>query len=105
MITIFLLLSSVITLIGCNNGCKHLNDASLIVVDEKIEPTCESNGLSEGSHCSLCGEIIEYQETIPSLGHTYKKIEKETVKNNYNLDDAITLGKSKIYNQFYENKE
>lgn len=30
--------------------------------------------------------------------------EKETVKNNYNLDDAITLGKSKIYNQFYENK-
>ena len=77
IITIFLLLSSVITLIGCNNNCEHLKDTSLIVVDEKIEPTCESNGLSEGSHCSLCGEIIEYQEIIPSLGHTYKKIEKE----------------------------
>lgn len=30
--------------------------------------------------------------------------EKEIVNNIYNLDDAITLGKSKIYNQFYNNK-
>ncbi len=40
------------------------------VVDEAVEPTCTSTGLTEGSHCSECGEIIVAQQEIPILDHT-----------------------------------
>ena len=33
--------------------------------------TCLANGLTEGSKCSVCGEIIKAQTTIPALGHSY----------------------------------
>ena len=41
-----------------------------IVVDEAVLPTCVSDGLTEGSHCSLCMEILIPQEKISALGHT-----------------------------------
>ncbi len=42
-----------------------------IVIDEAVEPTCKT-GLTEGSHCSVCGTVIEAQETIPAtFPHTY----------------------------------
>lgn len=39
-----------------------------IVKDEAVEPTDTEPGLTEGSHCSLCGEIIVKQEEIPAKG-------------------------------------
>ena len=39
-------------------------------IDEAVLPGCTTNGRTEGSHCTICGEIITAQETIPSLGHT-----------------------------------
>ena len=62
---------------SCNVECEHLKDSSLIAIDEKIEPTCEKDGLSEGSHCAKCGKIINKQEIIPALGHSYVAIESE----------------------------
>ncbi len=35
------------------------------------EATCEENGLTEGKKCSICGEILVAQITIPSKGHNY----------------------------------
>ena len=32
--------------------------------------TCTETGLTEGKKCSVCGEIITAQETIPAKGHT-----------------------------------
>ena len=38
-----------------------------IVIDKAIEPTYTKTGLTEGSHCSVCGKVIVKQEVIPVL--------------------------------------
>ena len=46
------------------------------VIDKAISATCTSNGLSEGSHCSICNTIITEQTVIQTTGHsmTSKKV-------------------------------
>ena len=41
-----------------------------IEVDEKVPATCTKTGLTQGSHCSVCHEIIDKQETIEKSEHT-----------------------------------
>lgn len=41
-------------------------------IDEAVEPTCTKAGLSAGTHCSVCGEVLQEQEAVPALGHRYK---------------------------------
>ena len=41
------------------------------VKDEAVEATCEKDGLTEGSHCSVCKKVLKAQETIPSTGHKF----------------------------------
>ena len=40
-----------------------------VVVDEAVNPTCMTTGLTEGSHCSYCGEVYVAQEEIPISVH------------------------------------
>ncbi|MGM9631855.1 MAG: hypothetical protein ACI3XL_02030 [Eubacteriales bacterium] len=40
------------------------------VVDEAVAPTCTATGLTEGKHCSVCGEVLVAQQTVDALGHT-----------------------------------
>ena len=42
-----------------------------IVTDPAVPATCTKTGLTEGSHCSVCGEVIEEQQETPVLGHDY----------------------------------
>ena len=42
-----------------------------IVKDKAILATCEENGLTEGSHCSVCNKILVAQEVVVSTGHDY----------------------------------
>ncbi len=41
-----------------------------LVVDDAIAPTCTSSGLTEGTHCSTCGDVIVAQQTVPAPGHS-----------------------------------
>lgn len=39
------------------------------VIDEPVSATCTSNGLTEGSHCSVCNTILVKQNTVNAKGH------------------------------------
>ncbi|MBQ2989293.1 MAG: leucine-rich repeat protein [Clostridia bacterium] len=41
-----------------------------VTVDAAIEPTCTSEGYTEGTHCADCDEILTERQIIPALGHS-----------------------------------
>ncbi|MGN0814925.1 MAG: InlB B-repeat-containing protein [Candidatus Coproplasma sp.] len=41
------------------------------VTEEAIAATCTEAGLTEGKHCSVCGEVLVAQSEVKALGHTY----------------------------------
>ena len=43
------------------------------VKDQKVEATCTKTGLTEGSHCSVCGKVLKEQEEIPKTEHNWNK--------------------------------
>ena len=45
--------------------CKHLNK----IADPKVEPTCQLEGLTIGSHCGTCGEVLVAQRVLPKVSH------------------------------------
>ncbi len=40
------------------------------IIDTAVEPTCTETGLTEGKHCSECGEVLIVQETVAAKGHS-----------------------------------
>ena len=45
-----------------------------VVVDKAVAPTCTETGLAEGSHCSVCGEVIVAQTVVDALGHKHEAV-------------------------------
>lgn len=41
------------------------------VIDPEVEATCTETGLSEGKHCSECGEVLVSQQETPVVAHIY----------------------------------
>ena len=44
------------------------------VIDKAVEATCTKSGLTEGSHCETCGEVLAEQTAIPAIGHSYTSV-------------------------------
>ncbi|MGN0522316.1 MAG: leucine-rich repeat domain-containing protein, partial [Eubacterium sp.] len=42
------------------------------VTDKAVAATCTKTGLTQGSHCSVCGTVITAQKTVAKTAHTYK---------------------------------
>ena len=42
------------------------------VIDHKVNPTCTKEGLTEGKHCSVCGDVIVKQNVIEKEEHKYE---------------------------------
>ena len=45
--------------------CRHT-----VVIDERVEPTCEQEGYTEGRHCPSCGKVFIAQRPIAPIGHS-----------------------------------
>lgn len=63
-----------------HSNCEEIKVAIILatghteVVDEAVEPTCTTTGLTEGKHCSVCNDILVKQEEVPTLGHEYSSV-------------------------------
>ncbi|MBQ7800801.1 MAG: S-layer homology domain-containing protein [Oscillospiraceae bacterium] len=58
--------------------CGHIETDSYVdalghspVTDAGSAPDCVTTGLTEGSHCGVCQEVLTAQTVIPALGHSY----------------------------------
>ena len=58
-------------------GCAHSYNSDpipalghTVVVDAGYAASCTAPGMSDGSHCSVCNEVIVAQTVIPAAGHT-----------------------------------
>lgn len=69
----------ILLLAACNNPEPPVNTETSVdteshvhteVVDAAVDATCTQAGLTEGKHCSVCGEVIVEQTVIPALDHT-----------------------------------
>ena len=49
--------------------------AHVYEVDHGYEATCTATGLSDGAHCSVCGEVLVEQKEIPKVQHVLEDIE------------------------------
>ena len=63
------LICILMVLTACN-GLSIVSHEHEIVIDNEVNPTCTKTGLTKGSHCSICNEVIVKQENVPATGHT-----------------------------------
>lgn len=59
------------------------------VIDEAVEATCTSTGLTEGAHCQNCSYVYSAQKEVPVKSHTYVVSVKEATCTEDGLKTSI----------------
>ena len=71
-----------------------------LVVIEEVKPTCTTEGSTEGSYCSVCGETIVEPAVVPTVSHNYEfapsKSTAPTLTKNGTLVSACTTCDSTV---------
>ena len=75
------------------------------VIDPAVDATAGSTGLTEGSHCSVCGVVIIEQEVIPPLGGKGHSIRYDLTNGDPYLEKLVAQNELTNPNpdKFYEN--
>ena len=74
------------------SGWQHHDHAPEdIVVVPGIPATCTTEGTTDGKYCSVCGEVIVAQTTIPALGHAFDNDADKECNNGCGLVRAATI--------------
>ena len=97
------------TICGASYAEKITKLAHTPVTDLSKPATCTESGLTAGSHCSVCGEVIQVQNTVPALGHNFVngkctrcgKVESESSVIAYLKSFAIRNGELKDGENYY----
>lgn len=55
------------------------------IIDKFVEATCQNEGLTEGSHCKICNEVIKEPEVIKRNDHQYANWEVKQIPTVDNL--------------------
>lgn len=72
--------SNTLTLWGVSEGSRLLIAANAYagcelghteVTDVQVDATCTKSGLTEGTHCAVCGQVLTAQQIIPVTEHVY----------------------------------
>ena len=59
--------------------CMHIENSDIdlkahtVETLVKVDPTCKSEGKTEGEKCSICQSVLKAQEPIPTISHNYDK--------------------------------
>ena len=48
--------------------------AHTVVTDDAVAPTCTKSGLTQGTHCSVCGKVLTAQTQVNAKGHSYNSV-------------------------------
>lgn len=77
------------------------------VTDKAVAATCTKTGLTQGSHCSVCGTVITAQETVAKKAHTYKTYTTKatTSKNGSKVTKCSVCGTVKSKSTIYYPKK
>ena len=65
--------------ICAREGCGAVLDSAkghTPVTDAAVAPTCTATGLTEGTHCEVCGDVLVAQQIVPMTSHDYRSATK-----------------------------
>lgn len=68
------------------------NNHTGLVTDNAVPATCTATGLTEGSHCTACGETVVAQQTVPIDSSNHTKVVTDNAVDPTCTDPGRTAG-------------